>query len=280
MDVGIGLPNTIEDVTAEKLAEWARRAEDAGFSTLGTIDRLVYGNIEPLIALAAAATTTSRIRLATTILIPPFRENAAYLAKLTGSVQHISGGRLVLGLAAGGREDDYQRAGVAFDARGDALERMVEQMKSIWAEGDIAHHVKEDPPKLVFGGSVDAAYRRAARHDGWIMGGGPPDAFAEGRQKLEAAWREAGREGRPYGGALAYFSLGPNAQENAEKGVGRYYEWLGEYKQGVVDAVAKDADTVKGYLQAFADAGCDELILFPASSDPEQVDLLAQAALG
>ena len=65
MDVGIGLPATIAGVEREQLLDWARRAEARGFSSLGTIDRLVYGNYEPLIALAAAAAVTERIRLAT-----------------------------------------------------------------------------------------------------------------------------------------------------------------------------------------------------------------------
>lgn len=61
MEVGIGLPATIPGVTGEQLVDWARRAEARGFSSLGTIDRLVYGNYEPLIALAArtAARPTS-----------------------------------------------------------------------------------------------------------------------------------------------------------------------------------------------------------------------------
>ncbi len=79
--------------------------------------------------------------------------------------------------------------------------------------------------------------------------------------------------------ALAYFSLGPDAQKNAEQDLGDYYAWLGEQTaQQIVDSAAKDADTVKGYISGFDEAGCDELILFPCSSDPAQVGLLAEAA--
>lgn len=84
MDVGIGLPNAVPGTTGRQLGEWARRAEEAGFSTLGTIDRVTYPNLEPLIALAAAAAVTERIKLATTILIAPYRVNAALVAKAGG----------------------------------------------------------------------------------------------------------------------------------------------------------------------------------------------------
>jgi alkanesulfonate monooxygenase SsuD/methylene tetrahydromethanopterin reductase-like flavin-dependent oxidoreductase (luciferase family) len=285
MDIGIGLPSTIEGVDGKKLTEWARRAEEAGFSSLGVLDRIVYPNYESLIALAAVAAVTERIKLLTGILIAPYRVNAALLAKQAATVQHLSGGRLVLGAAVGAREDDYEASGVPYSERGKRFDQMLAEMKSVWAgdkkgfAGGVGPDVSDNPPKLVIGGQVDAAYRRAAEADGWINGGSPPDAFAQAREKLESAWSEAGREGKPYAGSLAYFSLGANAEEDAQKGVGGYYEWLGEYADQIVGAVAKDEDTVKGYVQAFESVGCDELIFFPSSTDPEQVDLLAAAAL-
>ncbi len=111
MDVGIGLPNAVRGVEREGIVDWARRAEDAGFSTLGTIDRVAYPNFEPLIALAAAAAVTERIGLLTDILIAPLRSNTALLAKQAATIDRLSRGRLTLGLAVGGREDDYELSG-------------------------------------------------------------------------------------------------------------------------------------------------------------------------
>jgi alkanesulfonate monooxygenase SsuD/methylene tetrahydromethanopterin reductase-like flavin-dependent oxidoreductase (luciferase family) len=290
MDVGIGLPNAVPGTTGEQLTEWAKRADDAGFSSLGTIDRLTYPNLEPLVSLAAAAAVTDRIKLATTILIAPSRENAAVLAKQTASIQKISNGRMVLGIAVGGREDDYEAAGVDFGSRGESFESMLHEVKHIWngsaeSSGSAEHSgigpdVADAHPELIIGGSIDAAFRRAAEFgDGWIMGGGTPDMFKEGKAKLDQAWSDGGRKGTPRTAALAYYSLGDQAEENANAYLKDYYAWLGDYAQGIADSAAKDADTVRGYLAAFEEAGCDELILFPSSSDPDQVDLLAEAAL-
>src|SRR4051794_34292220 len=101
MDVGIGLPNMIPGTEPSQLLDWARRAEAAGFSTLSTLDRLVYPNYEPFVALAAAAAVTERIRLATVVLVAPYRANAALVAKQAASLDRLSDGRFVLGAAVG-----------------------------------------------------------------------------------------------------------------------------------------------------------------------------------
>jgi alkanesulfonate monooxygenase SsuD/methylene tetrahydromethanopterin reductase-like flavin-dependent oxidoreductase (luciferase family) len=283
MDVGIGLPATIPGVQRDQLLEWARRAEARGFSSLGTIDRIVYGNYEPLIALAAAAAVTERIRLATTILIAPNRANAALLAKQASSVDALSEGRLVLGIAVGGREDDYEASEADFHRRGKRLEAMLERMGKVWdgeSFGTAGEIGPRSRPTLIMGGAADAAFRRAAKYaDGWIMGGGTPDQFKEGKAKAEAAWKDAGRDGSPRTMALAYYALGDGAEQAADSYLHDYYGFLGEVADMIASSAATDADTVKQYVQGFADAGCDELVLFPCSPDPEQVDLLAEAAL-
>ena len=99
MKVGIGLPNAVADVTGgDELTEFARRAEAQGFSSLGTIDRIVYAQLgRRSIALAAAAVVTERIELMTTVMLGPLRLNAVQTAKQALSVNQLSGGRLTLG---------------------------------------------------------------------------------------------------------------------------------------------------------------------------------------
>lgn len=286
MDIGIGLPSTIPGVDRGSLLDWARSSEEAGFSSLGTIDRLVYPNWESLIALAAAAAVTERISLTTAILIAPLR-NAAVLAKQGATIDNLSNGRLTLGLAVGGREDDFEAAGADFRTRGKRFDAQLEELRGTWSgerkgfAGPIGPPPARERPGLVTGGTVDAAFERAARHgDGWIAGGGGPDAFAEGAAKIDEAWRRAGREGQPRKMALHYFSLGPGADDDARTYLGDYYGFLGEEIAGaIVAGAAKSEEQVKEAVSAFEGNGCDELILFPCSKDPGQVGLLANAVI-
>jgi alkanesulfonate monooxygenase SsuD/methylene tetrahydromethanopterin reductase-like flavin-dependent oxidoreductase (luciferase family) len=279
MDVGVALPNAVPGATGDQLTAWARRAEARGFSTLGTIDRIVYDNYEPLTALAAAAAVTERIGLSTTVLLAPLRTNAVLLAKQAQSVNALSDGRLTLGVGLGAREDDYEQSGVELRGRGKRLDAMLEEIRATWAGGDVGPSVG-GTPRLVVGGHADAAYARAARFgEGWIAAGSGPDQAREGAEKAKAAWHEAGREGEPHIMALAYFSLGDSAERDVRDNLMDYYAWLGEDVARMIgDSAAQDAGTVARYIAAYADLGCDELVFCPSSADPAQVDLLAAAA--
>jgi alkanesulfonate monooxygenase SsuD/methylene tetrahydromethanopterin reductase-like flavin-dependent oxidoreductase (luciferase family) len=278
MDVAIGLPNAVPGTTGKQLTEWARRAEARGFSSLGTIDRIAYPNYEVLTALSAAAAVTERIGLCTSVLLGPLRANAAVLAKQALSLHALSGGRLTLGIGLGGRDDDYELAGIEIGNRGEELDAMLTEIKELWASGKMGPKT-DTLPSLIVGGGVDASFTRAAEFgDGWIAGGVPPEEFAGMVEKVKAAWAAAGRDGEPRMMGLAYFALGDGGEENANAYLKDYYAWLGEEISGyIAGSAAKDAETVKQYLAAYEDAGCDELILFPCSSDPDQVDRLADA---
>jgi len=284
--VGIGLPITIPGAHPEQVLEWARRAERAGFSTLGTLDRLAYPNYEPLVALGAVAAVTERIGLMTSVLLLPYRQNAAVVAKQAVTLHRLSHGRFTLGVGLGSREDDYSASGLSTKDRGRRLDEMLAQIRRLFDgeevgyAGGVGPDVSDNPPQLIVGGSVDAAFQRAAQDgDGWMMGGGPPERFPAMVEGLMAAWREHGRHGQPRKLALQYFAMGDDPEGDTRASIGHYYASAGDYAEQVVAATAKGADQVRERIRQFEDAGADELILFPASPDPDQVDLLARAVL-
>ena len=194
-------------------------------------------------------------------------------------MQALSGGRLTLGLGLGAREDDYEASGVETGERGRIFDALLTELTDAWKKGGIGP-AAGGAPRLVIGGQVERAFERVARFgEGWIQGASGAEQFAELAPKVEAAWNQAGREGEPLTLAIAYYSLGERAEENARSDLGHYYAWLGEEVAGfIVGAAATDAEAVRSYIEAYEAAGCDELTFFPCSSDVEQVDLLADAA--
>src|SRR5919198_4495353 len=132
MDITIGLPNTVAGVTRDSLLEWSRRAEARGFPGVASLDRLVYPGYESLISLTAAAAVTERVRVATQVLLGPWRLNAALLAKQVATVHHLSNGRMVLGIGLGARKDDHTASGLTNQGRGNRLTEMIEEMLRIW----------------------------------------------------------------------------------------------------------------------------------------------------
>jgi alkanesulfonate monooxygenase SsuD/methylene tetrahydromethanopterin reductase-like flavin-dependent oxidoreductase (luciferase family) len=287
VDIGIGLPNAVPGTEGRRLIDWAKNAEEAGFSTLGTIGRLVYPNYEELIALSAAAAVTSRIRLTTSVLLAPLYSNSALFAKQAASLDRLSGGRLVLGLGLGGRDDDFTASSLPTTGKGRRLDEQLTEMKRIWSgerrgyAGAIGPEpVRRGGPELILGGMAKASFRRVALlGDGWIMGGGTPDMFVQAAAGVDQAWQEAGRPGKPRKLSLAYFALGPNARNHADNYLLHYYAWIGDIAKQIAAGAAISAEMAKGYAAAFASAGCDELIFVPTTSSPDQIGLLADAVL-
>jgi alkanesulfonate monooxygenase SsuD/methylene tetrahydromethanopterin reductase-like flavin-dependent oxidoreductase (luciferase family) len=222
------------------------------------------------------------VELVTDILIAPLRQNTALLAKQAATVDSLSGGRLTLGLAVGGRVDDFEASGVDFSSRGRVFEQQLNEMTAVWrGQGGVGPAPRQDGrPGLLIGGGADVVYERAARYaDGWTMGGGTPDMFRQAREKLTAAWTAAGRAGRPRTMALFYFGLGDDAEKTVSENLGDYYAFLGDFAQQIIASAATDGEVVRQYLAAFEAAGADDVICFPASTDVSQVDRLAEVAL-
>jgi alkanesulfonate monooxygenase SsuD/methylene tetrahydromethanopterin reductase-like flavin-dependent oxidoreductase (luciferase family) len=279
MKIGIGLPNPVPGAPGPLLVDWARRAEERGFFGLATIDRVAYPNHDSLVTLAAAAGATSRILLISNILVGPVYP-PALLAKAAASLDQISAGRFTLGIAPGGRDDDFAAVGRDFHRRGEDFDSQLERIHRIW-RGEPRHSPTptngEKVPILV-GGASEPGLKRVLRWaDGWTGGGAPPDQTGQYAKRVRDAWQDAGRTGEPRIAALAYFSLGD--EEASRDYLHDYYGFLGDYAGMIADSALRTPEALKGALPAYEDAGVTELYLDPTVAKLEQVDRLADAVL-
>ena len=285
MQIGVGLPGMIPGTKGEQIVEWARRADAGPFSSLASLDRLVYRNYESLIVLAAAAAVTQRVRLMTTVLIAPLH-NPAIFAKQAASIDALSHGRLTLGLGVGAREDDYRAAGVDFHARDRQLNAQLKLIKQVWSGEPLSADtgsivpapVRSSGPELLIGGYSPEAIRRMARWgDGYIAGGGAgPAQIQEILPRITEAWHAANRPGKPRVVAAFYCALESGGGGRAGAYIRDYYSFLGPRAEAMVNALPLTAEAIRDKIKLYAAAAADELILWPCIPDPDQVDGLAE----
>jgi alkanesulfonate monooxygenase SsuD/methylene tetrahydromethanopterin reductase-like flavin-dependent oxidoreductase (luciferase family) len=268
--------------------DWARKADQGPFSSLATIDRLVYGNFEPMTVLAAAAGVTQQIRLMTSILLAPIR-NGGVLAKQAASLDAISGGRLTLGFGVGNREDDYQAAPASFRNRGGRFDEQLALMKRIWSGEPVSNGVgpvgpppaRAGGPEILLGAFSPAALVRAGKWaDGFLGTSMPPDQMQQMFEAVQQSWQSAGRAGHPRLVVAGYYCLGPDASPGGEAYLRDYYSFAGPMADQIVQSMMTTPEAIKGAMQAYEAVGADELILWPTVASLDQIDRLADAAGG
>ena len=144
MKIGFGAPVAGAWATPEYLAALSRQAEDAGYASLWSFQRLlvpegsgmetVYRSVlDPMVALGYVAARTSRIRLGVAILNLPF-VSPAYLAKQATTVDVLSGGRLDLGLGIGWMPEEFAATGASTARRGARTEEFLAVLRTLWAD--------------------------------------------------------------------------------------------------------------------------------------------------
>ena len=283
MEIGIGLPSTLR-IDGPAVSGWARRAEERGFASLATIDRIVYPSYDSLTALAAAAGATTRIGLFPDILLAPLHR-PVWLAKATASLAALSGGRLTLGVGVGGRPDDFAAMERPFDQRGRLMDQTLDLLRRSWAGEPVAGGELPVGPTvpggrvpIMVGGTVSAAVRRIVEYgDGWTAGGTTPEMAEPFVQKVRDAWRAGGREGEPRIAALVYFGLGDDEVSRAS--LRHYYAFLGEWAERIADSAVRTPQAARDTVRAFESVGVTELVFDPTVPDLAEVDRLADAVL-
>ena len=288
MKLGIGLPNTMAHETDRALMlDWARLADEAGFHLVSTIDKPNYDSWDPLVTLAGVAGVTERIGLATTILqLPP--RNEVLVAKQAAVVDRLSDGRLTLGVAQGGREDDYELFGVPFRGRASRFERQVRRIRDVWAgarASDRDHGVlgpapvQKPAPPIWAGASTPQSVARAARvADGFVIGTAGSAAMHDGAPGIREAFAAEGKPDIVVAG-LAYVAVGDDshaALAEASHHVLRYYGQLWTEPANLIHhgPPTKIANEVAAY-----DGAVDVLIVCPQIPRLDQVEQLAEHVL-
>jgi probable F420-dependent oxidoreductase len=224
MELGFGVPVAGAWATPGNQVRVARRAEELGYRSLWTFQRLVVPEVpdersgapfyqqvqDAVVPLAFLAGQTSRIRLGTAVLIVPFF-SPALLAKQLATLDIVCEGRLDVGLGIGWSRTEYEAVGAAFERRGARAEEFVAALRALWTEPVAAYQgefyrlpparmapkpVQRPPPPLLLGGTARAALRRAGRlADGWVSGS-TADLTKVGAsiEVVREAAREAGRD--------------------------------------------------------------------------------------
>ena len=192
MKIGFGVPVTGPWATPANMLVIARRAEELGYDSLWTFQRLLYpvghamGPVyrsvqDPIVTLAFLAGATSRIRLGTAVLNMPFF-SPVLLAKQLATLQDVCGGRLDVGLGLGWLPEEFAASGVPMEGRGRRAVEYLQVLRRLWSEEIISHKgefyevppAHQDPkprpaPPVLLGGTAEVALQRAGQlADGWI----------------------------------------------------------------------------------------------------------------
>jgi len=276
MKIGIHLPNAIPGVGRDAIINWSRGSDDGPFSSLGVADRVFYQNMDPVVALAAAAAVTERIELIPTVFIAPLRAPAVF-AKEAASLAVMAPGRFTLGVGVGARPADYESAGIAWSARGRLLDEAIAAFESTQRPENAPQCLGPDPGpvSILIGGASPAAIGRIVGHGvGFIGGGVIPPVFAGACHGVRAAWAAAGREGTPRLVAGTWYASTPDARDRGMAWRDDYFV-LGGPPAEICEPIRTGRDAVKEAVEAFAEAGADEVILFPVVDDIAELDWLA-----
>jgi probable F420-dependent oxidoreductase len=196
--LGFGLPVSGDWATPDTIRRIARRAEELGYASLWTFQRVLdpaggelgpshRSVLDPVVPLAYVAGHTERIRLGTATICAPFTA-PALLAKTLTSLDVLCGGRLTAGLGMGWMPQEYAAAGVPFERRGARMDEYLRCLEALWTQDPVEFagefytvprsHIGPPPvqrphPPVLLGGSATPALRRAGRlAQGWIAGSG------------------------------------------------------------------------------------------------------------
>ncbi|MBI2183350.1 MAG: LLM class flavin-dependent oxidoreductase [Thaumarchaeota archaeon] len=303
IEFGVNLPqfHPTTPTSLVSLGEFAEKAEDLGFDSIWTLDRVfsTFPFLEPLTSLIYASAKTGRVKMGTAILMTPLR-TPSILAKTAATVDFLSGGRMILGIALGGHPGEYAASGVPIGERVARLMEGLRIMRLLWREDDASFqgrfwslsHATISPKPLQKGGIPvwiggsqigatvnDAAVKRAAQHgDGWLGAGSTSlKAFADAYRRFVQYAKGFGRDPEGLAAAKRVYL---HVDSDREKARTILVETLSAFygKRFDVEGLCVyggDKECAE-HLARFVDAGARTLILHPVSDQLQQAEILAK----
>lgn len=301
-----------EGVTWEDWQALARAAEEGGFDALFRSDHYVglmgeetRGSLDAWGTVCALAASTSTLRLGTLVSPATFRHPSA-LAKLAVTADHVSGGRVELGMGAGWNEREHAAYGFPFPELGDRYDLFEEQVEVVrrqlteeLVDHDGSHYrldalearprPLQDPLPLLIGGEAGTRSARIAARfaDEYNIVGADPDGVREKRQGLAAACEEVGRDAADLRvSVMSAVIVGEDDAAVRDRGA-QLLQWLG--RDAEVDEflgerrgrwIVGTPDEAVEQLRSYADAGADRVMLqHLLHRDLDAVELLAREVL-
>jgi alkanesulfonate monooxygenase len=301
---GIAVPNftaypQMPDMKA--LVEYGIRMEELGFGSVWVWDHILLGVepnfpiIESLTLLTAIAARTSRVKLGTGILVLPMR-NPVILAKQLASMDLLSDGRLLMGMASGWYRREFNAIGVPFEERGKIMDENLDLLKRFWTEPMVSAKVRnydipagvmypkpvqKPHPPILIGGYVDRVLKRAGtKGDGWLTYFYRPESFAKSWGKICDFAKAAGKDpARLLNASQLPIYIGKSRQAVEAK----MMEWLSKewdfasWSESTKEsAIMGTVDDCVEQLKAHLAVGTQKLIFVPYRYEMEQIETIAR----
>jgi alkanesulfonate monooxygenase len=286
---------------AQALIDYGVKMEALGYDSLWCWDHVLLGVdpyfpiIDALSLLTAVAARTTRIKLGTGVLVLPLR-NPVVLAKQLSSIDQISKGRLMLGMASGWYKREFDAVGVPFEQRGKIMDQNIEIMTRLWTEHAVVGEYgpyqlrssvmspkpfQQPRPTVLIGGYVDRVLKRAAvKGDGWLTYYYTPESFTKSWNKILGFAKEAGKDPATLLNANQLPICIGKSRAALE---GPMMEWLtkewdyASWSESTKEsAVMGTVDECVAQLKAHLKVGVQSIIFVPYQYRSDQVEIIAK----
>ena len=281
----------------QDMLDFFQKSEELGYHSLWVYDMILHTvyTLDPLTTLSFAAAVTQKIGLGVNALLLSIR-NPVGIAREVATIDALAGGRTILSVAMGGRDNEYVAMNSSVKERVGRLEEGITVLRKLWTESDVTWHgryyhlenadVDPKPPKhipLMIGASTVPGMQRAGRiADGWTRGGrGNPDDFAGEWAIVQEAAKEAGRDPTQLMNCKTlYINIGPDkaaAQRELEEHFDAFRNFGLPQSKDCVVGTPKD---IAKAVRTLGDAGAQTVALGLPVPDCRKLELIAEELLG